>query len=184
MDKYYTEIDPAEVTPNHTELILTGITWRGEFNFYILPRNALYIDFCAYLKERYPMYNPEDLVVEELEERFNIYTIDEEHEEYFMHCIQPYKREGTRLREEMQMCISCYEVYEYYPCVLINFDRKTYLCHNWEPYFWEKYVPEGWVSEFRTITDEDFPEDKRYWLEEDGSDLFKKLYEELEKKGD
>lgn len=175
----YTQRDPAEVTPNHVELIMTGIMWRGEFNYYILPRNALYMDYSAYLKECYLVENPEKIMVEELEERFYIYTVDEEHEEYFMQCIQPYKREGQRLRDEMQMCISGYEVYEYYPCVLIDFDRKRYLCYNWEPYFWEKYVPEGWTSEFRPITDEDIPADKRYWIEEDGSNLFEKLYEEL-----
>ena len=181
MYRYYTDKNPQEVTPNSTEYIMTGILRNGEFNFYILPQTLVYLDYSKYLRECYPNDDPETFVDENVEERFYIYTVDEEHEDYFMECIQPYRREGQRLREEMQMCIADYEVSYYFPCVLIDFDRKKFLCYYWEPYFWEKYLPEGWISEFRPITDEDVPADKRFWLDEEGRDMFSLLYDELEK---
>lgn len=167
------DFPPGEMVPDSVMVILTGIIRNGEFNYYVLPAQLLYLDGrkasedCA-----------GGAFYAGIEGRYGIMTVDEAHEDEFFRAIEPHERSCERLLEEVHMCLNRYERMDYYADVLIDFDRKHLVSHYQEPFFFEKYVPDGWTSEFREIVDDDFPEDKRFWIDDNGEDIFMLLYEE------
>lgn len=172
------DFPPEEMVPTGILVVLTGITRLGRFHYYVLPRHLLYLDAqkAEEAGEDAPFYAG-------MEGRYGIMTVDEAHEDEFFRAIEPHKRSCERLLEEVHMCLNRYERMDYYADVLIDFDRKHLVSHYQEPFFFEKYVPDGWTSEFREIVDDDFPEDKRFWIDENGKSIFELLYQEDVKNG-
>ena len=80
--KNISQINPSDLLPDSVQYLLVGIMRKNEFNYYVLPRILLYLDFRAYLLERYPYCAPEEITCEGADERFYIYTVDEDHEDH------------------------------------------------------------------------------------------------------
>lgn len=163
MDEYHYPLSkyeppPEEMLPIQNDYVLVGLTWHGEFNYYVAPKYIWYLDMFK--------GPPEDGV----EYHLGIYTVDEAHEEEYIRRLEPFKRSVERLRDELGMCITDGERRGYYPYVLIDFDRRhvrDYLGDYWI----KDRVPDGWTGEFKEVKDEDFPPDKRYWIDENGNDM-------------
>lgn len=171
-------MEPEALVPDAVEYLLAGVWWHGEFNYYVLPRILLFLDFLKYIRKRLQNFNPESMQYPGIEERFGIFVVDEEYEAAYIRGLESYKRGCERLREEMRQCADPYERDCYYPCILIDFDRKSFVSNYWEPYCFEEYVPENWTSTFRRITEEEIPPDKHYWMNADGKSLFEEHFEE------
>lgn len=188
---------PEEMRPNGTEVLLVGITRHGEFDYYVLPRHLLYLDGQKALDNR-----AGDAFYDSMEGRYNILTVDESHEGEFLCAIEPHKRSLERLRREVYGCKNRYRRADYYPVVLIDFDKKELASYFGETYYhFEEYAPDGWVSErvFYGYCEEYFfmddgpdgkpeknigigglerdyiPLDKRFWIDENGKSIFKML---------
>lgn len=174
-----TDIPPEELVPNSVDALLVGIIRHGEYNHYVLPKILLYLDYRAYLLEAFPGRVPEALKWTDIGDRFNIYTVDEEHEELYIRCIEPYKRSCERLREEIQMCVNRLELGDYTTEVIIDFDRKMLRSCELQATPFECFVPEGWLGEYKWFDDqEEIPPEKRYWIDENGRNLFEEVLKE------
>lgn len=182
MNNYVDVLDlpPERLTPDGVDAYLVGIIWQGEYNHYVLPRIMLYLDYRAYLLEVFPGCTPENLQCTDIGERFSIYTVDQEHEEQYLRCIEPYKRSCERLREEIQLCLDPVELGCYTTEIIIDFDKKTLRsCDLQDKLHLECFVPKGWQGEYKWFDDlEEIPPEKRYWIDENGKNLFEELFKE------
>lgn len=189
---------PEEMVPNGTTAVLTGIIRNGEFNYYVLPRHLLYLD-----GRKSVIHGHDSAFYDGMPGRFNIMVVNDEYENAYFEGIEPYKRDGRRLLEEVLMCLKKNERCNFYTEVIIDFDRKHLASYFGEPFYFEKDVPDGWTSERagwgcgeyffmddgpngkpeRNIgiggLEKDYiPLDKRFWIDENGKSIFKFLYEE------
>lgn len=190
---------PEELRPNGNEVLLVGITRRGEFHYYVLPRHLLYLD-----GRRAVINGHDSAFYAGIAGRYDIMIVNKAHEDAFFQAIEPHKRSPERLRDEVYTCKNKYWRAGYYTEVLIDFDRKHLVSYYGEPYDFEKDVPEGWSSERPAygcgdayyFMDDDhtgkpeqnigiggleqdyIPLDKRFWIDENGKSIFRLLYEE------
>ena len=174
------DMPPEQIIPDGVDAYLVGIIRHGEYNHYVLPRIMLYLDYRKYLLEAFPGCVPEQLRCTDIADRFNIYTVDQDHEEQYLQCLKPYKRSCERLREEIQLCLNPVELGRYTTEVIIDFDKK-YLrsCDLQGKLFLECFLPDGWNGEYKWFNDlEEIPPEKRYWIEDDGRNLFMELFKE------
>ena len=71
--------------------------------------------------------------------------------------------------------------YDFYPSLLIDFDRKVLYNGDPEGTAYEDYVPKGWRGFYEDFLNQ-VPIDDRYWIDESGIDLFQQ-FKETKKKG-
>lgn len=194
---------PEKLTPNINEALLVGLTYRGEFHYYVAPRLIWYLD----LSKRFPgiKADPND---SDFRIHLSILVPDDNHTAEYIRRLKPYRRSCSRLRKEMHECADKYDLYDYYPQVLIDFDKKHFVSYYPEPYFLEDFVPDGWTSEYGGVGcdpqyflmndgpdgkpernigiggfEQDYiPLDKRFWIDENGKSIFKKLYDDFTQK--
>ena len=143
-----------------------------------------------------------------LEGRYGIMTVDKAHEDEYFRAIEPHKRSLERLKEELYACKRKFDWSSYTTQVLIDFDRKHLTSYFCEPFYFENSVPDGWTSAREGIyvpgnyflTDDGpdglppahmdvdgpgryyIPLDKRFWIDENGKSIFKKLYDDFTQK--
>lgn len=163
--------DPDNVVPDSIEVALVGVTRKGEFQYYVLPELLCYLDYLKFLVPDHTFTSVEGLTGGGVECRFNIYIVDEAHEEEYFKHLEPYKRSCERLQEELLMCICQDERFDYWPTILMDFDRHDFRSYFPEPKSFECFVPDGWTTSYQSIDEEDIPPDKRFWRLPDGTDL-------------
>jgi hypothetical protein len=58
------------------------------------------------------------------------------------------------------------ENWHLFPSLLLDFDNRELLCMFPEPFFIERYLPDHWKGEWKTVPTE-IPEHLRYWIVDD-----------------
>lgn len=170
------QMDPKKMKPDAIDTVLTGIIRNGTFHYYVLPRQLLYLD-----GQKARSSGAGDAFSAGLEGRYGIMTVDEAHEDEFFRAIEPHERSCERLLEEVYSCPNKYDRSDYVTEIVIDFDRKHLVSYFREPYFFERYVPDGWTAKREGIggmADVYIPRDKRFWIDDNGEDIFMLLYEE------
>lgn len=168
--------DPDNVVPDRINVAIVGVTRKGVFQYYVLPELMCYLDYFKFCNPFGLYSSPESLVLTDVSYRFNIYTVDREHEDEYLKHLEPYKRSCKRLHEELLMCLNQEERLDYYPTILMDFDKREFVSYFPEPKSFELYVPDGWTADYRPIEVDDFPPDKLFWVMPDGSDLLREEF--------
>lgn len=196
-------VPPELLTPDINEAHIVGLTYRGEFNYYVAPRLVWYLD----LGKRFPSIkaDPSD---PDFKIHLSILVPDDTYADEYIRRLEPYKRSDARLRREMQECRNELDLYEFYPQILIDFDKKHLVSYYPEPYYFEDFVPDGWTSEYggigcdpqyflqdreKSISSEEqlgiggleqdyIPLDRHFWIDENGKSIFKRMFDEFAEK--
>lgn len=58
----------------------------------------------------------------------------------------------------------------YNPLILIDFESRVLTSYYPEPESFEDFVPDGWSGKYQDFA-ADIPQNKRYWLDENGRSL-------------
>lgn len=157
------------IFPQYAEDIIVGVTKNGIFRWYIANKLIWYLDFLKYCKAGDPDFTEEN--DSDVVDRFNIFTVDSEHEAEYLKCLAPYQVETEELRSYMELCDKEDDIYDFFVSLLVDFDNKHLISYFPEPDPLDKYIPDDWTSEYRPISD-DVPKEMRYWISESGKNMF------------
>lgn len=170
------EEDPGSLEPDGVESLVGCVIRHDEYSYYVAPRWLWFLDYYKYCLAAYPGYT-RGTKDSDLESRFNIYTVDAEHEEAYFHGMDAYRRSFKRMQDDMKMCLDMFERYDYWPVFLIDFDKRVFLSRFREPYEPERWLPDGWIGRWEDFPNELIPEEYRFWIDENGVNLWE-VFEE------
>lgn len=153
--------------PIYAENIVVAIKQSGHIEWYILDKDYCFLDYTkleeAYRKKGY------DIVADDTS-RFGIKVVNELTQKLFLDKIREFKT-GTEELKKMLMNESEYNnKLAYNPSILIDFENKVLTSFYAEPESFEDYVPDGWKGRYQDFS-ADIPQNKRYWLDENGQSL-------------
>ena len=117
-------------------------------------------------------------------ERFGIPVVNERTAEHFLTEMQPFEIDKEDLARELVVRFpgaqSWWEVGDLFPIMLVDFDRRHVCAFYQQGTRMERYVPDGWTSEFEDFAtkypEERFPRTEKFWIQ-NGIDMLKELNE-------
>lgn len=150
--------------PLYTEIIVTGIIYKGIFNWYVGERDIWYLNYQIELmpEEFYPI------------QRKGIPVLDELMAEKFLMNMDEQMYSTVTLRQMFLSDSLIYgdeAIYDYRPCFLIDFDNQRFYSAFPELSSFEEQIPEHWTGYFKGFSDL-IPLDYHYWKDENGIDFF------------
>ncbi len=142
--------------------IIVGIKLENNIEWYILDKYMCFMDG-----------NDFEFSGEVKEKRKQLPDISEKNAIQFLKQIEKYQMNIDIVRLHILKALKKNEDLEdYFPVILIDFDKKIFFSQYPEPIDYEYYLPENWKEEYTNFR-KYIPEQKQYWKYK-GKDLFKK----------
>ena len=138
--------------PIYDTNIIVGIKLNNKLEWYILDKYMCFmegsdIEFSGETKE--------------MRDQFRI--ISEKNITQFLTQIQKYKMNIDNIRLSILEAIEKNEDLEdYFPVILMDFDKKVFFSQYPEPVDYDYYLPENWKEEYISFK-KYIPEEKQYW---------------------
>lgn len=149
--------------PIYDTNIIVGIKLNNKLEWYILDKYMCFmegsdIEFSGETKE--------------IRDQFRI--ISEKNITQFLTQIQKYKMNIDNIRLSILEAIEKNEDLEdYFPVILMDFDKKVFFSQYPEPVDYDYYLPENWKEEYISFK-KYIPEEKQYWNYK-GKNLLKEI---------
>ena len=149
--------------PIYDTNIIVGIKLNNKLEWYILDKYMCFmegsdIEFSGETKEI----------------RFQFRIISEKNITQFLTQIQKYKMNIDNIRLSILEAIEKNEDLEdYFPVILMDFDKKVFFSQYPEPVDYDYYLPENWKEEYISFK-KYIPEEKQYWNYK-GKNLLKEI---------
>lgn len=152
--------------PVYAKNIIVGVKYQEVFSWYITTSELWYLDYnqAEYSIEEYP------------EERQGISVLNEVTVSNFLKKIEKYKSSTESIKLEFFRKLSRDKedaIYDYSPCLFVNFDKLTFYSNYPESISFEEYIPDNWKGYFQKFF-EQIPYDYRYWEEKNINYLIRK----------
>ena len=159
------------VVPEYAEIIVVGVILQGRFAWYITDKNYWIMD----IEKMMGGYKKRGYAVEDFHEnRFGIKILSHDNANEFFEKIKGYDIPSKELRDRVNKLAeeeNTFELEDYVPSLLVNFDEKRLISSYPESISFEEYVPKGWGGEYSDFL-ELIPTEYQYWLVGD-KNLFK-----------
>ncbi|MGG3889017.1 hypothetical protein [Metabacillus fastidiosus] len=107
--------------------------------------------------------------------RMHIEVINEYTAESYLTALSEHKVKSIELKKLVEKKDYEDTILSLYPSLFIDFDNRRLLSCFSETLPFERYVPSGWVGEYKSF-DEYIPEQDKYWMA-DGIDLINEAYQ-------
>ena len=149
-----------ELFPEYCNNIIVGVIYKGNFSWYVTKIDIWYLDYVQY----YEMLKQQYIDMERSQKRFEhevgsfeyfcgdrwgIKTVDSDSDvDKFLSKIEKYKVSCTELKEYRDIAD---DIDDFYPVLLIDFDRKIFYNYIQEPFDLHKYVPKGWQGKYENF---------------------------------
>jgi hypothetical protein len=150
--------------PIYDERIIVGVVYNNKFNWYITNKLFWILDFKKITKDDYDVYF-KDKEVNEV--RKDIITLSNDNIELFLDRLEKYKVDINVLRLKILKKIESQgaerELEEYYPALLIDFDKEILYSQYSEPFGFENYIPDNWEGKYISFVDY-VESENRYWI--------------------
>ncbi|HEY8462940.1 MAG TPA: hypothetical protein VIM29_02800 [Bacillota bacterium] len=165
-----------KVVPEYAKNIIVGVVYKGLFSWYVTEKEFWILDAekrrNEYINNGYAHILPENY----FDFRFNIPILNEKTAELFLGKIADLKVDTDVLRALILNRKYNTTVLELAPSLFVDFDKKRLYSIFPESLSFEKYVPKGWIGEFRDFY-KYIPKEDTYWI--DGSiDYLNKIFSE------
>ena len=150
--------------PIYDEIIIVGVNFNNKFNWYITNKLLWIMDLEKISKKEYDNYF-DNQEINEI--RKDIITLSEKNADIFLDRLKPYVADINDLRlniinkligENQEI-----ELEEYYPTLMLDFDKKILYSQYPEPFRFENYVPETWEGKYISFIDY-IQNENKYWL--------------------
>lgn len=138
--------------PIYDTNIIVGIKLENKMEWYVLDKYMCFMegDDIAFIGE-----------TKEIRNQFPI--ISEKNIIPFLKQIEKYKMNIDIMRLSILDAIEKEnDLEDYFPVVLMDFDKKIFFSQYPEPVDYEYYLPEGWKEEYSNFR-KYIPENKQYW---------------------
>lgn len=164
--------------PEYAENIIVGIIYKNQFSWYITEKSFWVLDYEKNMNE-YIENGYGNLIFEGfLNSRLNIPIVNSKTVDNFLEKIAEYKTETQELKDFVFNKIIEDTILELAPSLFVDFDNKILYSNYPEMLPFERYVPEGWIGEFKDFVDY-LPKDEIYWIF-DNVNYIEKIYKEEE----
>lgn len=173
-------VDDDSFDDDDADVIVAVAKWKGRFRWFKSNRELWVLDLDKWTQDfvdaGYAVPPPDE------DERFGIPVVSDEFvDRYFdeMATFEVTKDElGRELAGKISIATSWCDVEELFPIAFVDFDSKHLYAFYSSGTPLERYVPDGWTSEFRDFikeySDERFPRSERFWIQGD-RDLLSEL---------
>ena len=154
--------------PEYGKNIIVGVIRQQKFNWYVTEKLLWFLDFLKYCKAFDPSFTPDkpsDVVY-----RFHIFVVDSEHEDEFFRNIEPYKMSCKELRDLLKACQDDFDRDGFHASLLVDFDKRHLISYYPEADPFDRFVPDGWTSEYCPF-EKEIPRGEQYWIDEDQNNL-------------
>lgn len=153
--------------PVYAENLIVAIINNNSMEWYILEKELCFLDYTkledACRKKGYEVFEDDTT-------RFGIKVVNELTMTLFLDKIEKYKITTEELREMLMNEKDYDEKLAYNLSILIDFDNRILISCYAEYESFEDYVPDGWEGKYQDF-EKDIPQNKRYWLDENGRNL-------------
>ncbi len=146
--------------PIYDKNIIVGIKTKDKMDWYILDKQICFLE-------------GNDIKFQEdtKEIRKNFPILSENNIHLFLEKIDPYKMNKDKIRLAILETMEKKEDLEdYYPVILIDFEKRIFYSQYPEPVDYENYLPQNWKEEYTDFS-KYIPEEKQYWKYK-GKNLF------------
>jgi hypothetical protein len=164
------------------EEVIVVVKHNGRFRWYKSDRDLWVLDLNKWTKEfldagfQVPESDPA--------ERFGIPVVNDETAGRFLAEMEQFEISKDDLSKELvarfPSAQSWWEVGDLFPIMFVDFDRKHVCAFYPQGTRMERYIPDGWTSEFEDFltkySEEYFPRREKFWVR-DGLDMLKELNE-------
>ncbi len=150
--------------PIYDKEIIVGVIFNNTFNWYITDKFFWIMDLKKLSKIDYDNYFSNN----ELKKvRNGIIVLSKENAELFLDNIKEYKADVNILRlnilNEITKKNEEDELEEYYPSLMIDFDKNILYSQYPEPLGFENYVPDNWEGKYISFID-NIENKNKYWI--------------------
>lgn len=149
-----------ELLPEYCENIIVGVMYKNKFSWYVTKIYLWYLDYkIRYdgIKQRYiDMGRSQKRFEYEVGsyerfcgDRWGIAIVDSNEDiDKFIGKIEKYKVPCEELKEYRLIAD---DEDDFYPVLLVDFDKKILYNYIQEPYFLHEYVPKGWQGKYENF---------------------------------
>lgn len=154
----------------------------GEFRWFKSDRDLWVLDLDKWTKDFVDAGY--DIPESDPSERFGIPVVNDQTIASFLSAMGQYEVEkltlGKQLADRFDKAKSWWDVGDLFPIMFLDADRRHVAAFYSSGTPMERYIPDGWTSEFEDFAtkygDEDFPQAEKFWIQ-DGIDMLKILNE-------
>lgn len=162
--------------------IIAVIKYNGRFCWFRSDRDLWVLDLNkwsqAFVDAGYQMPEPDP------SERFGIPVLNEKTVDSFLAEMQQYEIFKDDLTKDLIARLpgaqSWWDVGDLFPIMFVDFDRRHVCAFYPQGTPMERYIPDGWTSEFEDFAtkypEEYFPQSEKFWIR-DGLDMLEELNE-------
>jgi hypothetical protein len=168
---------------NEVEEIIVVVRHHDQFHWFKGDRDLWVLDWNKWKHDFIDagITDPHDASPDE---RFGIRVVNEHTADKFLTKMQPFAINKADLAEELTVLFpdaqSWWDLDYLFPIMFVDFDRKHVCAFYPEGTRMERYIPDGWTSEFEDFatkySEEHFPRKEKFWVR-DGLDMLKELNE-------
>lgn len=151
--------------PIYDEIIIVGTIFNNNFDWYITNKLFWIMDLKKLPKNDYDNYFRDK---KNKEIRKDIITLSHENIRLFLDKIKEYKVDNIdKLRLEILNRIRDQdketELEDYYPSLMLDFDKKILYSQFPEPFGFENYIPQNWEGKYMSFIDY-IEDENKYWI--------------------
>lgn len=149
------------IKPIYDEKIIVGVVYNNTFNWYITDKYVWLLNLQNFNNDELASYfsNPEVSKI-----RNNLITISHDNANIFINNLKDYKVTSQEIQDAILYDkFQTEELEQYFPTLLIDFDKQCLYSQFPEPLNFEEYVPNGWKGEYKDFTNL-IPQNQKYWL--------------------
>lgn len=151
--------------------ILVVVRYKNSFRWFRSPRELWVLDLDKWRNEfiDHGHFVPDF----EADYRFGIRIVCAKNVEVFLSNMSKYETSTKyledRLQKEYEAASSWWDVAELFPSLFVDFDLRCLCAFYSEGTPLERYVPDGWKSQFKDFTTDEkvLPDREKYWLQGD-----------------
>lgn len=152
-------------SPIYDNIIIVGVILNKKFEWYIASKLFWIMDLEKLSKEDYDEFFEDK---ENKEIRKDILRLSEKNVKSFLEKIKQYKvNDINELRLKILKKIEEQNeemgLEEFYPALLLDFDKKILYSQFPEPFGFENYIPKDWQGKYMSFIENIKDEDK-YWI--------------------
>ncbi|MEC2077028.1 hypothetical protein [Metabacillus fastidiosus] len=160
--------------PEYAANIIVGINYKNRFSWYVTDKDYWILDLIK-RRDDFLRNGHEYDLDHMLMSRMHIEVINEYTAERYLAALNEHKVKSIELRKLVEKKDYEDTILSLYPSLFIDFDNRRLLSSFPETLPFERYVPSGWVGEYKPF-DEYIPEQDKYWIA-DGIDLINEAYQ-------
>ena len=150
--------------PIYDDKIIVGVIFNNKFSWYITDKLLWIMDLKKMSQNDYKEYFSNKKIKNIRED---IITLSEKNIEIFLDKIIVYKVDITKLRLKILSKIMNTnrenELEDFYPVMLLDFDKKILYSQYPEPFAFENYIPDNWEGKYTSFIDY-IDDENKYWI--------------------